>query len=78
MRKDGFHSRKKSKTTAFKKSEDTSLVYNGQRIELTKNDFCILPTLLENKGKFISRDTIMTKLQQMDAYVEKKCINYLY
>lgn len=53
---------------------DTSLTYNGQRIELTKNDFRILQTLLENKGKVVSRDTLMTKLWQMDSYVEENTL----
>lgn len=49
---------------------DTSLNYNGERIELTKNEFRILQTLLERKGKVVSRETLMTKLWQMDCYVE--------
>lgn len=53
---------------------DTSLTYHGQRIELTKNDFRILQTLLENKGKVVSRDTLMTKLWQMDSYVEENTL----
>ena len=53
---------------------DTSLTYNGQRIELTKDDFRILQTLLENKGKVVSRDTLMTKLWQMDSYVEENTL----
>jgi len=53
---------------------DASLVYNGCRIELTKNDFRILQTLLENKGKVVSRDTLMTKLWQMDSYVEENTL----
>lgn len=53
---------------------DTSLTYNGERIELTKNDFRILQTLLTNKGKVVSRDTLMTKLWQMDAYVEENTL----
>lgn len=53
---------------------DTSLTYNGQRIELTKNDFRILQTLLENKGKVVSRDTLMTKLWQIDSYVEENTL----
>jgi len=53
---------------------DTSLIYHGERIELTKNDFRILQTLLENKGKIVSRDTLMTKLWQMDAYVEENTL----
>lgn len=53
---------------------DTSLTYNGERIELTKNDFRILQTLLENKGKVVSRDALMTKLWQMDSYVEENTL----
>lgn len=53
---------------------DTSLTYHGERIELTKNDFRILQTLLENKGKVVSRDTLMTKLWQMDSYVEENTL----
>lgn len=46
----------------------------GERIELTKNDFRILQTLLENKGKVVSRDTLMAKLWQMDSYVEENTL----
>lgn len=53
---------------------DASLNYNGERIELTKNEFRILQTLLENKGKAVSRDTLMIKLWQMDSYVEENTL----
>lgn len=53
---------------------DASLSYLGKRIELTKNDFRILQLLLENKGKVVSRDTLMTKLWQMDSYVEENTL----
>lgn len=53
---------------------DTSLVFEGQRLELTKNEFRILQTLMENKGKIVSRDTLMTKLWQMDCYVEENTL----
>ena len=53
---------------------DTSLSYNGERLELTKNEFRILQTLLENKGKVVSRDTLMTRLWQADAYVEENTL----
>ncbi len=52
----------------------TTLDYNGQRIELTRNEFRILQTLLENKGKVVSRDTLMTRLWQMDSYVEENTL----
>lgn len=53
---------------------DTTLTFQGERIELTKNDFRILQTLFENKGKVVSRDTLMTKLWQMDVYVEENTL----
>ena len=53
---------------------DASLTYQGQRIDLTKNEFRILQTLLERKGKVTSRETLMTKLWQMDAYVEENTL----
>ncbi len=53
---------------------DTVLVYRGQRIELTRNEFRILQTLMENKGKVISRDTLMTRLWQQDCYVEENTL----
>lgn len=53
---------------------DTTLLYNDDRIELTKNEFRIMQTLLENKGKVVSRDALMTKLWQMDCYVEENTL----
>lgn len=53
---------------------DTSLSYEGKRLELTRNEFRILQTLLENKGKVVSRDTLMTRLWQMDCYVEENTL----
>ena len=40
---------------------DTSLVFRDQRVELTKNEFRILQTLMEHRGKVVSRETLMTK-----------------
>lgn len=53
---------------------DASLTFHGERIELTKNEFRILQTLMENKGKVVSRETLMTKLWQMDLYVEENTL----
>ena len=41
---------------------DFTLSYRDKSIELTKNEFRILETLLVNKGKIVSRDTLMMKL----------------
>ena len=53
---------------------DATLTYDENKIELTKNEFKILQTLMENKGKIVSRDTLMTKLWQMDCYVEENTL----
>lgn len=53
---------------------DASLYYQGEQIELTKNEFRILQTLLENKGKVVSRDTLMIRLWQTDSYVEENTL----
>ncbi len=53
---------------------DGSVSYNGSRIELTKNEFRILRVLLENKGRIVSRDTLMTSLWQDDCYVEENTL----
>ncbi len=53
---------------------DTTLTYNGERIELTRNDFRILQTLMENKGKVVSRDTLMTRLWEINSYVEENTL----
>lgn len=49
---------------------DTTLEYNNNKIELTKNEFKILQILLENVGKAISRDAIMTRLWESDSYID--------
>lgn len=51
-----------------------TLSFEGCTLELTKNEFRILETLLSNKGKVISRDTLMTKLWQDDNYVEENTL----
>lgn len=53
---------------------DASLSYNDQRIELTKNDFRILQTLMEHPGKTVSRDTLMTRLWQTDSYIDENTL----
>lgn len=53
---------------------DNTFEYGGKSIELTKNEFRILLTLMEHKGKIVSRDTLMTKLWQMDCYVEENTL----
>ena len=54
---------------------DNSISYKGGKLELTKNEYKILQTLLENKGKTVSRDNLMIKLWETDNYVEENTLN---
>lgn len=53
---------------------DTCLTYEGKKISLTKNEFRILQTLMENKGRLVSRETLMTKLWETDDYIEENTL----
>lgn len=53
---------------------DASLSFEGRRIELTKNDYRILQALLEQKGKIVSRDTLMQKLWETDCFVDENTL----
>lgn len=53
---------------------DATLTYRGNRIELTKNEYRILEMLLTNKGRTVSRDTLMTMLWQSDSFVDENTL----
>ena len=53
---------------------DYTISYQDKRIELTKNEIRILQVLLENRGRIVSRDTLMTHLWQSDIYVEENTL----
>lgn len=55
---------------AIVNTSDATLTYNGQKIDLTKNDQKILHVLLENKGKTVSRDILMTRLWETDSFID--------
>lgn len=54
--------------------DDSSLTFKGEKIDLTKNEFKIIQTLMQNKGKIVSRETLMIKLWQADVYVEENTL----
>jgi len=49
---------------------DSTVHFNGQIQELTKNEVRILRLLIKNKGHIISRDQIMAELWQSDEFVD--------
>jgi DNA-binding response OmpR family regulator len=55
---------------AIVNTSDATLTFNGHKIDLTKNDQKILLVLLENKGKTVSRDILMTRLWETDSYID--------
>ena len=46
------------------------LTWNGNDIDLTKNELRILEILMEHAGKVVSRDAIMTKLWESDSFID--------
>ncbi len=44
--------------------------FSDKQQELTKNEFKILQLLMENQGKIIGRDTIMTHLWESDSFID--------
>lgn len=53
---------------------DMTLHYGEQILDLTRNEFRILQTLLEQKGKVVSRNTLMIRLWEIDSYVEENTL----
>ena len=46
------------------------LEYDGQRIELSKNEYRILSVLMRSAGKTVSREKLMEALWQTDSYID--------
>lgn len=49
---------------------DTSLEVNGEKVELTKNEFRILQILFEHRDETVSREEIMKHLWDGDCFVD--------
>ena len=54
---------------------ENSVLYNGKRIELTKNEYRILLTLMQNKGCVTSREKLMEALWQTDCFVDENTLS---
>ena len=53
---------------------DNSLVYQGEPVSLSKNEYRILLELMKNKGKVVSREKLMEVLWQTDAFVDENAL----
>lgn len=49
---------------------DASLLVEGKKLDLTKNEFRILQLLFENAGKTVAREAIMKRLWDNDCFVD--------
>ena len=49
---------------------DAVISYRNRELELTKNEFRILQMLLENRGKIVSRDDLITRLWECDEFID--------
>ena len=54
---------------------DATVTYNGNKTDLTRNELKILQTLLENKGKIVNRDMLMTKIWESDDYIDENTLS---
>lgn len=53
---------------------DDTLTYNSEKIDLTKNEYRILLTLMQNKGQVVSREKLMEALWESDAFVDENTL----
>ncbi len=53
---------------------DNTLVYGEKRLELSRNEYRILLTLMQNKGKVVSREKLMEALWETDSFVDENTL----
>lgn len=53
---------------------DNTLVYEDEKINLTKNEYRILLTLMHDKGKVVSREKLMQILWETDSFVDENTL----
>ncbi len=54
---------------------DGSLVYEGEKIDLTKNEYRILLGLMQQKGKTVSRERLMELLWESDEFIDDNTLS---
>ena len=59
---------------AMLNTADNTLTYQGNNIDLTKNEYKILLALMENRGKVVSRESLMERLWESDSFVDENTL----
>lgn len=54
---------------------DSALNYGGERVSLSKNEYRILLTLMQNKGRVVSRERLMMALWETDCFVDENTLS---
>ena len=53
---------------------DATLIYEGNIVDLTKNEYRILQARMENRGRAVSRDMLMKRLWETDSFVDENTL----
>lgn len=56
-------------------TSDDTLEYEGKKIALSRNEYKIIYTLIENKGHIVSRAKLMEKLWEGDEFVDENALS---
>ncbi len=59
---------------AFLNTGDDTLIYQGENIPLTKNEYRILLCLMENKGRVVSREKLMERLWKTELFIDENTL----
>ncbi len=54
---------------------ESTLTYGDEKLSLSKNEFRILLSLMENKGKIVSREKLMEQLWETDSFVDENTLS---
>ena len=53
---------------------DSTITFKDSRIDLTKNEYRLLLTLMQNRGKIVSREKLMEALWESGAFVDENTL----
>lgn len=56
-------------------TDDNTVVYKNEKIELTKNEYRILFTLMNSRGSVVSREKLMEILWESDCFVDENTLS---
>ncbi len=54
---------------------DGTLSYENEKLELSKNEYRILLTLMQSRGKVVSREKLMEALWETDSFVDENTLS---